>query len=314
MALRTIFAGTPDFAVPSLRAVIDAGHQVAAVFTQPDRPSGRGRRMLPSPVKRLAAERGLEVRQPQRLRAAIETLRALQPDVIVVVAYGQLLSEQVLAVPRLGCVNVHASLLPRWRGAAPIQRAIEAGDADTGVTIMLMDAGLDTGPMLRQAAMPIGGEDTAGSLHDRLAASGAVELVAALGELERGSARPRPQPDEGVTYARKVDPAEAAIDWGEDAEAVARRVRAFDPWPVCFTRWRGARLRVWRAAAAAQAGDAPPGTVLAAGADGIVVRCGQGALRLNEVQAEGGRRVSVRDFLNGHDLSVGERLGARANP
>jgi len=314
MALRTVFAGTPEFAVPSLQAVIDAGHQVAAVFTQPDRPAGRGRRLLPSPVKRLAVERGLEVHQPQRLRAGLEVLRALRPDVMVVVAYGQLLSESVLAVATLGCVNVHASLLPRWRGAAPIQRAIEAGDTDTGVTIMLMDAGLDTGPMLRQAATPIGADDTAGSLHDRLAAMGAAELVAALGELESGLSRPRPQPREGVTYARKLDPAEAAIDWGDDAEAVARRVRAFDPWPVCFTRWRGTRLRIWRAAAAARAGDAPPGTVLAAGADGIVVSCGAGVLRLTEVQAEGGRRVSARDFLNGHDLSAGERLGAPARP
>jgi methionyl-tRNA formyltransferase len=281
------------------------------VYTQPDRPAGRGRRLLASPVKRLALDRGIALRQPHTLRGEIDTLRALAPDVMIVVAYGRLLPAPVLAVPRLGCVNVHASLLPRWRGAAPIQRAIEAGDPQTGVTIMMMDAGLDTGPMLRQARVPIGHGDTAGTLHDRLASLGAAELVTALAALETGRVRPRPQPAEGATYARKVEAAEARIDWEAPAAEIERRVRAFDPWPVCFTEWRGARLRVWGAEVVRSDAEEAPGTVLRAGADGIDIRCGRGALRLLELQGQGGRRLAAGDFLNGHDVAVGERLAGR---
>jgi methionyl-tRNA formyltransferase len=300
VALRIVFAGTPGFAVPCLRAAAERG-EVVAVYTQPDRPAGRGRQLAPSPVKVEALARGLPVFQPENFKSAEarEALRALQPDLIVVVAYGLILPQSVLDIPRLGCWNVHASLLPRWRGAAPIQRAIEAGDTETGVCLMQMEKGLDTGPVLLSLATPISPEDTGGSLHDRLAALGAEVLADGL-KLVRAGMRPvpQPQPAEGVTYAHKLDKAEARLDWSLPAEVLANRVRAFDPWPVAEAELAGERIRVHSARALDVDAGHAPGTILAAGRDGLDVACGQGALRLLRVQREGGRPVAMADYLN----------------
>jgi methionyl-tRNA formyltransferase len=300
VALRIVFAGTPGFAVPCLRAAAGRG-EVVAVYTQPDRPAGRGRQLAPSPVKVEALARGLPVFQPENFKSAEarEALRALQPDLIVVVAYGLILPQSVLDIPRLGCWNVHASLLPRWRGAAPIQRAIEAGDTESGVCLMQMEKGLDTGPVLLSLATPISPEDTGGSLHDRLAALGAEVLADGL-KLVRAGMRPvpQPQPAEGVTYAHKLDKAEARLDWSLPAEVLANRVRAFDPWPVAEAELAGERLRIHAARAVPGEPDRAPGTVLAASRDGLDVACGGGALRLLRVQREGGRPVAIADYLN----------------
>jgi len=298
--MRIVFAGTPEFAVPSLRAAAARG-EVVGVYTQPDRPAGRGRGLQPSPVKLEAVQRGLPVFQPETLRneAAREALRALEPDLVVVVAYGLLLPQAVLDIPRHGCWNVHASLLPRWRGAAPIQRAIEAGDAETGVCLMQMEKGLDTGPVLLSRRTPIGAGETAGELHDRLAALGAEVLADGLGLLRAGI-RPVavPQPDQGATYARKLEKAEAKLDWSQPADALARKVRAFQPWPVAEARLDGERVRIHAAEALPLAHDAAPGTVLLARREGIDVACGEGALRVTRLQREGGRPIAVADYLN----------------
>ncbi|WP_146910549.1 methionyl-tRNA formyltransferase [Arenimonas daejeonensis] len=298
--MRIVFAGTPGFAVPCLRTAAEGG-EVIAVYTQPDRPAGRGRQLAPSPVKVEALARGLPVFQPENFKRAEarEQLQALRPDLIVVVAYGLILPQSVLDIPRLGCWNVHASLLPRWRGAAPIQRALEAGDSETGVCLMQMEKGLDTGPVLLSLATPITPEDTGGSLHDRLAALGAEVLADGL-KLLRAGMRPVPQaqPAEGVTYAHKLDKAEAKLDWALPATALANRVRAFDPWPVAEAELSGERLRVHAARALPTRHDRPPGTLLAATRDGLDVACGEGALRLLRVQREGGRPVSAADYLN----------------
>ena len=305
--MRIVFAGTPEFAVPSLRAAASRG-EVVAVYTQPDRPAGRGRQLAFSPVKQEAMERGIEVFQPASLRTedAQEQLRALAPDLLVVVAYGLILPRAVLEIPRFGCWNVHASLLPRWRGAAPIQRAIEAGDAETGVCLMWMAEGLDTGPVLLSQSTPIGPEETAGELHDRLAELGAQVLSDGLGLLRAGiRPRPQPQPEEGVTYAHKLDKAEARQDWSQPAAQRARRVRAFHPWPVAEAELAGERIRIHAATALEAAHDAAPGTVLAAGRDGIDVACGEGVLRLLRVQRPGGKAISAADYLNARrDLPV----------
>jgi methionyl-tRNA formyltransferase len=301
MTLRLVFAGTPDFAVPSLRACLASGAEVAAVYTQPDRPAGRGRKLAPSPVKQAALAAGVPVEQPETLRdaAARERLRAHAPDLIVVVAYGLILPRRVLAIPRLGCWNVHASLLPRWRGAAPIQRAILAGDAETGVDLMQMEPGLDTGPVLLEARTPIAPDDTGGTLHDRLAALGAELLAEGLARVRRGEPLvARPQAAEGVVYAHKLDKAEAKLDWTEPAAALARKVRAFDPWPVAEAELHGERVRLWSAEAIAAQVASAPGTLVATHRDAIDVATGDGLLRIRELQREGGRRVSVRDWLN----------------
>ena len=306
--MRIVFAGTPDFAVPSLRAAV-AGGEVVAVYTQPDRPAGRGRGMAMSPVKREAAAAGIPVLQPQTLRdrQVQAQLRALQPDLLVVVAYGLILPRAVLSIPTHGCWNVHASLLPRWRGAAPIQRAIQAGDAHTGVCLMRMEAGLDTGPVLLQQATAIGADETGGQLHDRLAELGAQVLAEGLGLLRAGQLPlAQPQPEAGVTYAHKLDKAEARLDWGRPAVELAATVRAFNPWPVAEGVVAGERLRIHRAVALDQAHDAVPGTLRMAARDGIDIACGQGVLRLCVVQREGGRAITAADWLNARrDLARG---------
>ena len=298
--MRIVFAGTPDFAVPSLRAA--ARHnEVVAVYTQPDRPAGRGRGVAASPVKREAVARGIPVMQPETLRGsqAQQDLRDLAPDLVVVVAYGLILPRRVLEIPTHGCWNVHASLLPRWRGAAPIQRAIQAGDAETGVGLMQMEAGLDTGPVLLEQRTPIGPEETGGQLHDRLAELGAQVLADGLGLLRAGIRPvPRPQPEQGVTYAHKLDKAEARLDWARPADELARTVRAFNPWPVAEAVVAGERLRIHGAVAVEAAHGATPGTLLAVGREGIDIACGSGVLRLRVVQREGGRAITAADWLN----------------
>ncbi|MBW3549701.1 MAG: methionyl-tRNA formyltransferase [Proteobacteria bacterium] len=306
--MKLVFAGTPDFAVPSLRAAAQR-NEVVAVYTQPDRPAGRGRGMTPSPVKRAALELGLPVLQPDNFKGAEarEALRALQPDLMVVVAYGLILPQAVLDIPTHGCWNVHASLLPRWRGAAPVQRAIQAGDRETGVCLMQMEKGLDTGPVLLSQALAIGAEETGGQLHDRLAALGAQTLADGLGLLRAGL-RPvaQPQPATGVTYAHKLDKAEARLDWHRPATELARTVRAFNPWPMAEALLAGERVRLHDALALPLAQPAAPGTVLAAGRDGIDVACGEGALRIRVLQRDGGRAITAADYLNGRrDLQVG---------
>ncbi|HJS35278.1 MAG TPA: methionyl-tRNA formyltransferase [Pseudoxanthomonas sp.] len=298
--MRIVFAGTPAFAVPSLRAA-HAHHEVVAVYTQPDRPAGRGRGLTPSPVKLEAIQRGIPVLQPLSLRkkSTQDALREMQPDVMIVVAYGLILPQAVLDIPQYGCWNVHASLLPRWRGAAPIQRAIEAGDTETGVCLMQMEAGLDTGPVLLAQSMPIGPDDTGGQLHDRLSDLGAQVLRDALGLLRAGvRLPPHPQAEEGVVYAHKLDKAEARLDWSQPAEVLARKVRAFNPWPVAEAQVAGERLRIHGAVVVDQAHGAAPGTLLTAGRQGLDIACGDGVLRLRVVQREGGKAITAADYLN----------------
>jgi methionyl-tRNA formyltransferase len=308
VTMRIVFAGTPEFAVSSLRAAA-RHHEVVAVYTQPDRPAGRGRGLAPSPVKLEAVARGIPVFQPENLKdeAAQQQLRELQPDLMVVVAYGLILPRAVLAIPTHGCWNVHASLLPRWRGAAPIQRAIQAGDAQTGVCLMQMEAGLDTGPVLLQQALPILPTDTGGQLHDKLAELGAQVLADGLGLLRAGL-KPvvQPQPVEGVTYAHKVDKAEARLDWSMDAASLARTVLAFNPWPIAEAQLAGERVRIHGAVALDDNGGHAPGTVIGAAREGIDIACGQGALRLRVLQREGGKAITAADYLNARrDLRVG---------
>jgi len=300
--LRLVFAGTPEFALPSLAACTASGADVVAVYTQPDRPAGRGRKLSPSPVKQAALEAGIPVEQPVSLKTADAqaTLAALCPDLLVVVAYGLILPPAVLDLPRHGCWNVHASLLPRWRGAAPIQRAILAGDRATGVSLMQMDVGLDTGAVLLEHSTPIHADDTGGSLHDRLAALGAQVLAEGLAALPAGKLPPaRAQADTGISYAHKLEKSQAGLDWQQAAATLERQVRAFDPWPVASTHIAGEPVRVWAAQALERAHTAAPGSVLATGAEGIDLACGSGVLRITAVQRAGGRRLSAADYLNG---------------
>ncbi len=299
--MRIVFAGTPQFAVPSLEALLAGDHSVVAVYTQPDRPAGRGRRLQASPVKRLALEHRIPVMQPQTLRseAEIDAFARLRPDLLVVAAYGLILPAGILSIPTVGAINVHASLLPRWRGAAPIQRAILAGDEETGVTIMEVVEALDAGPMLLKKAIPIDPHETAGELHDRLAALGAEALCEALSQLETGKAQAIPQDESEVTYAVKITKEEAGIDWSLPAQTLARAVRAFNPWPVAFTHFDEQVLRIWRAEAIPARSEDIPGTIVEARRN-LEVATGEGRLRLLEVQLPGGRRQPAQAFLNAH--------------
>ena len=319
--MRLIFAGTPEFARVALERLQSAGFQIPLVLTQPDRPAGRGMKLQASPVKQFAQSHGAVVAQPRSLRldgkypedaaAARETLLAARPDVMVVAAYGLILPQWVLDLPRLGCLNIHASLLPRWRGAAPIHRAIEAGDAETGVTIMQMDAGLDTGAMLLAEKLPIAAGDTTASLHDKLAALGGRLVVEALELAACGGLQPVAQPAEGVTYAHKIEKAEAAIDCSLPADAIERRIRAFDPFPGASAQLGGETVKVWRARAVMQGrGNVAPGTIVALDEHGIGVACGQGRLEITQLERPGGKRLAAAEFRRGFPLEPGQRFGA----
>lgn len=300
--MRLIFAGTPDFAALALAAIVDAGHQVALVLTQPDRPAGRGMALSPSPVKLQALAAGIEVFQPLTLKDpdTQERLQAVAADVMVVAAYGLILPQVVLDMPRLGCINIHASLLPRWRGAAPIQRAILAGDRETGVCIMQMEAGLDTGPVLLSASLPINDGDTSATLHDKLAKLGAHLIVEALSGMPIPA---HPQQEAGVTYAAKIEKSEAVLDWRQPASELVRRVRAFNPFPGAFSVLNGSPLKLWCADATDARGE--PGVILAVDKNGILVACGEGALRLTELQKAGGKRLPAKQFLAGTPVLPG---------
>jgi methionyl-tRNA formyltransferase len=302
--LNIVYAGTPEFAAVALAALLETPHRISAVYTQPDRPAGRGRKLKASPVKELALAHGIEVRQPESLKDAGEQARlaALEPDVMIVAAYGLLLPAEVLAIPRLGCLNIHASLLPRWRGAAPIQRAILAGDAETGITIMQMDVGLDTGDMLYKLSTPITWNDTAQTLHDRLASLGAKAITEALAGLQAGTLVAEKQEESLACYAKKLHKAEAEIDWRQPAQQLARQVAAFNPWPVAQTLYKGEVLRIWEARALEEHSGKAPGNVLRSGKEGIDVACGEGVLRLLQLQRPGGKPQDAQAFLNANSV------------
>ncbi len=308
--MNLIFAGTPQFAVPALEALLRAGHTVRAVYTQPDRPAGRGRKVTASPVKQCAEKHGIEIRQPEKISGEEKILRADAPEAMIVIAYGLLLPPAVLEIPRHGCINVHASLLPRWRGAAPIPRAIEAGDTVTGVSIMQMEAGLDTGPVLAEARTLIHDNDTAQTLHERLATLGADTLVVTLERLARDEMKPQSQNEALACYAKKLRKEESPLDWTQPAVALHRKIRALNPWPVASTSWRGKTLRLWEVGPLeTRSATGAPGTIVQADAAGVRVQTGDGVLTLTRLQAEGGKILAAGDFLNGHKLAAGDRLG-----
>lgn len=303
--MKLIFAGTPEFAAQALAAIVDAGHEVALVLTQPDRPAGRGMALQPSPVKKFALENGLPIFQPLSLKdaEAQASVAAVGAEVMVVAAYGLILPQVVLDMPRLGCINIHGSLLPRWRGAAPIQRALLAGDAETGVCIMQMEAGLDTGPVLLRGAFSIESDDTSATLHDRLAALGARLVVEALGKLPLPA---EAQTVDGVTYAHKIEKAEALIDWHKSAIELDRHIRAFNPFPGAQVLFKGQTIKLWQASAVA--GDGEFGQILAVDRNQLLVACGEGALAIRELQKAGGKRLPVQQFLAGNAMRVGDRF------
>ena len=312
--MRIIFAGTPDFAASSLAALIDTEHEIVAVYTQPDRPAGRGRKLTPSPVKKLALEHDIPVCQPLNFKeeGALETLASHQADLMVVVAYGLLLPLSVLETPRLGCINVHASLLPRWRGAAPIHRAVLAGDKETGVTIMQMDVGLDTGDMLHKVTCPIGDTESSGELHDKLAVLGAQALVDTLAPLESGELTPEKQDDALANYAHKLEKQEGDIDWAQSADAIARQIRGLSPWPVAYTSLDGKTMRIWQAAVASNTHNASAGEVIEVGKRSLIIACGEGSLAIESLQLPGGKPLDTGSVLNAKRdvFPIGKRLGA----
>lgn len=300
MPYKIVFAGTPEFALPTLRALIDSEHSVCAVYTQPDRPAGRGRHLTMSPVKELALSENIPVFQPTTLRDTVvqEELKKWQADLMVVVAYGQILPQVVLATPKYGCINVHASLLPRWRGAAPIQRAIMAGDTQTGVTIMQMDVGLDTGAMLIRESCPILAEDTGQILHDRLAELGATALIKTLNAMEKGDLQSTPQDESQVTYAQKLNKLDGKIDWAQSASQIERQIRALNPWPIAYTECGKHHVRIWHAEIVPEKNTSTPGKILAISPEGIDVATGDGILRLKIIQEAGGKPIAVSAFVN----------------
>jgi methionyl-tRNA formyltransferase len=308
--LRIVFLGTPEFAVPTLSALLASRHQVVGVVTQPDRPRGRGHRLAPPPTKGLGLEYGIEVLQPLKMRdpAWLASLRAMQPDLGVVAAYGRILTEEILGIPGLGMINVHASLLPRWRGAAPVHRAVMAGDAETGVTIMRVVRELDAGPMLAEVRHPIDPDVTSADVERALAHKGAALLIDVVDQLARGQAVERPQPDAGITYAERVSREDSPIDWRRTATALHNQVRGLHPWPLASTSLGGHRLIILRASVVEAAG-AEPGVVLEAAGDRLVVGAGEGALRLHDIKPEGRRVMSARAFMLGHHVEAGVRLG-----
>jgi methionyl-tRNA formyltransferase len=311
-ALRVAFAGTPPFAATALAAILDAGHDVALVLTQPDRPQGRGLKLAPSAVKALAVERGLPVLQPPTLKAA-PLPAGTKVDVLIVAAYGLILPRAMLDWPRHGAINIHASLLPRWRGAAPIQRALLAGDGETGISIMQMDAGLDTGPVIERVVVPIAPRDTAGALTDRLAAAGAEAIVRTLATLANaGALAAQPQDASAASYAGKIERADAAIHWDDDAATIDRAIRAFNPAPGAFARLQGATIKIW-AAEPVSGSPGPAGRIVSADGNGLLVACGRGALRVRELQRAGGRRLSAAAFLAGHPVAAGTSFDAAAD-
>jgi len=314
--MRIIFMGTPDFAVPALEALLQAGYPVTAVVTQPDRPRGRGRKLLPGPVKKTAVEHGLPVLQPDRLLedSFLERLASLAPEVIVVAAFGRILPPVILRLPRLGCLNIHASLLPRYRGAAPIHRAVMNGERETGVSIMLMDEGLDTGAVLARRAVPIAADDCTGAVHDRLARLGAELLLETLPRWEAGEIVPQPQDHAAATYAPPLTGADEVIVWRRPAGEIVNQIRGLSPWPGARTSLDGRLLKIWRAAFSADArpADAVPGRVLGAGGDGLAVAAGDGVVLIRELQLGGGRRLTAEEFLRGHDIPVGTLLGGES--
>ncbi len=299
--MRLVFAGTPDFAATALKALIAAGHTIVGVYSQPDRPAGRGRKLQPSPVKQVALDHEIPVFQPETLKTAEaqKQLADLKPDVMIVAAYGLILPKAVLDIPTHGCLNIHASLLPRWRGAAPIQRAIAAGDSETGITIMQMDEGLDTGAMLLKSLTAIDTSDTGGSLHDRLAELGGKAIIEALELLKKGELTGEPQNDDLACYASKLSKTEGHIDWATDATAIERLIRAFNPWPGTYTDLGDQRIRIHEARALVTDSDAFPGTVVHRDRDGIDIACGNGTLRITRLQLPGSRAQSVNDLING---------------
>jgi methionyl-tRNA formyltransferase len=309
-AIRTVFMGTPAFALATLEGLFDFGLKVVGVYTQPDRPAGRGNKLTPPPVKVLAESRGVPVFQPARLRApeVVEQLRELAPDLIVVVAYGQILPKSVLEIPQHGCINVHASLLPRYRGAAPINQAVIDGETETGVTTMLMDVGLDTGPMLVKKRLSIGPEETAGEVHDRLARLGREAMEETLRRLSAGILEPQAQDDSASSYAPMLKKEDGCIDWSRSAAAIHNQVRGLDPWPGAYSTLEGETLKLARTLP--EAGDGVPGTVLAAGPQGVRIACGEGVLLVRELQLPGKKRLAASEFLRGRPLPAGTRLGS----
>lgn len=303
--MKIVFAGTPEFAAVALRDLLAAGHEIIAVYTQPDRPAGRGRKLTPSPVKQVALEHDIPVFQPASLKGeeAQNQLAELNPDLMIVAAYGLLLPKAVLEIPRRGCINIHGSLLPRWRGAAPIQRAIEMGDAETGITIMQMDVGLDTGDMLLKKSCVIENSDTTASLHDRLAKLGGEAILEALELLGKNQLLPEKQNDDYAVYAHKLNKSEAVINWGEPAITIQRKIRAFNPWPVAQTDYEGKDMRIWIADVVNETTSDNPGTVIQANKNGIDVATGDGILRIKQLQLPGGKPLDAHQFLNAHDLS-----------
>lgn len=309
--MRIIFAGTPDFAATSLSALLASEHHVVAVYTQPDRPAGRGRKLTASPVKQLAQQQHITVEQPLNFKDPTDRQRLADyhADVMVVVAYGLILPQAVLDTPTFGCLNIHASLLPRWRGAAPIQRAILAGDTETGVCIMQMAAGLDTGPVLKRLSLPIAKDDTAQSLHDKLASLGAEALLATLADLEALQSQAVPQDDTNTCYAEKLQKTEAIIDWQQSANQIDRQIRAFNPWPVAQTQWRGETLRIWLAQVSAENITGNPGEIVRVDRDALLVMTGDGILQIHQLQLPGKRRMNVADLLHSQTIKTGEQLG-----